>query len=160
VPINQREIPMKICITLGVLFLLMVLPAGGDLYIWTDANGVKHFSNEPPPIQEDVEQHSEIKHSSEQYDRWEDQRRTDQRKMVDDHQPGEDAKEKANSPNGWAMGRHENVVMCTKPSCGYCAQARAFFKKHAVPYIEYDITADKQARERYKKLNGNGVPLI
>jgi mycoredoxin len=26
--------------------------------------------------------------------------------------------------------------------------------------MEYDITADPQARERFKKLNGNGVPLI
>lgn len=32
------------------LFLLIALPAfAGEMYSWTDANGVKHFSDSPPP---------------------------------------------------------------------------------------------------------------
>jgi glutaredoxin len=155
-----QELLMKPYIVLGVIFLMMVLPARGDLYTWTDADGVKHFSNEPPPVKEGVEQQSEIKHSAEQYHRWAEQRRTDQGEMLEDNRSGEEAKENAASTGKSAAGRHGSVVMYATKKCGYCAKARAFFKKHAVSYTEYDITTDKQAHARYKELNGHGVPLI
>jgi hypothetical protein len=41
--VNMQEFLMKIYVAVSVVFLLMVLPACGDLYSWTDANGVKHF---------------------------------------------------------------------------------------------------------------------
>jgi glutaredoxin len=53
-----------------------------------------------------------------------------------------------------------DVVMYATRTCGYCVRARAFFAKHNIAYTEYDVKSDKQARERFKKLNGSGVPLI
>lgn len=151
---------MKIYVAVGVIFLLMVLPACGDLYSWTDANGVKHFSNESPSTHEGVERQSEIKYTADQYDQWEEQRQTDQGKMIQRGRSDEEAGANAASANGRAPGKPEKVVMYATRRCKYCARARAFFKEHAVSYTEYDISADPQAHERFKKLNGHGVPFI
>lgn len=151
---------MKVSVALGIIFLLMVLPAGGDLYSWTDADGVKHFSNSPPPVKAGVKQQDEIKHSVEQYKQWEERRQIDQHKMLEESRSSEETKEKEASADELATGQQARVVMYATPQCKYCARARAFFKKYAVSYTEYDITADEQAHQRYKRLNGNGVPLI
>ena len=80
--------------------------------------------------------------------------------MLEKIRANSESKESA-APAGLQMtAQPASVVIYATPNCGYCARARAFFKKHAVSYTEYDITADKRARERYKKLNGIGVPLI
>jgi len=42
-----QRILMKILIL--IIFFLTVCTAQVDLYSWTDAGGVKHFSNTPPP---------------------------------------------------------------------------------------------------------------
>lgn len=44
--------------------------------------------------------------------------------------------------------------------CGYCKQARAFFRQHGVSYIEYDIDASATARAEYEMLGGTGVPFM
>ena len=38
-----------ICFLLAAWLMLAAAPAGAELYYWLDENGVKHFSNEPPP---------------------------------------------------------------------------------------------------------------
>ena len=47
---------MKTSAILTLLFisLLWVCPAGAKIYTWTDENGIKHFSNEPPADDKDV----------------------------------------------------------------------------------------------------------
>ncbi len=52
------------------------------------------------------------------------------------------------------------VIMYTTQWCPYCHKAREYFKRHAISYIEYDIEASAQSLERYRDLNGRGVPLI
>jgi glutaredoxin len=157
---KDRSSLMKTYLALCVVFLMMVLPAGGDLYTWTDADGVKHYTNEPPPTREGVEKRSEIKYSADQYDQWEEQRQTGQGRMIESGRTGAEAGAPAAAANERAAGKPGKVVMYATQRCKYCAQARAFFKEHAISYTEYDITADPEAREHYKKLNGNGVPLI
>jgi hypothetical protein len=47
---------MRNWITLTLLVLLLTLPAFGDtIYIWTDKNGVKRFSDQPPAGGEEFE---------------------------------------------------------------------------------------------------------
>ena len=39
-----------VLILLSILMLgLLVSPAGADVYSWVDADGIRHFSNTPPP---------------------------------------------------------------------------------------------------------------
>lgn len=157
---SGQELRMKIYLALSVIFLWLVLPASGDIYTWTDANGVIHFSNEPPPIQKGVERQPEIKHSAEQYDQWEQQRQSDQNKILEESRSREEGRGKADSAAGRVTKRPGSVIMYTTPRCGYCARARAFFNKYGISYTDYDITADRRAHERFKELHGNGVPLI
>jgi glutaredoxin len=143
-----------------MILLCSALPAGGDIYTWVDENGVKHFSTEPPAEEKNVERREEIKHSSDQYDQWEEQRKAKQDKILENDPSGGAASEK-DSPAAQRMTKGKGpVVMYATPTCGYCAKARVFFSKHQIAYTEYDITKDKQARARYTKLNGRGVPLI
>lgn len=44
--------------------------------------------------------------------------------------------------------------------CGYCRQARNYFKHNKIAFSEYDIEKSKSARRRYDKAGGRGVPLI
>ena len=52
------------------------------------------------------------------------------------------------------------VVMYTAKDCGYCAQARAYFKERNVQWDERDISASPQAHREWKEKGGVGTPLI
>lgn len=54
-----------------------------------------------------------------------------------------------------------NVTIYTTPTCGFCQQAKQFFKKQGVPYVEKDVAADRQAAVEMVRLSGQqGVPVI
>ncbi len=52
------------------------------------------------------------------------------------------------------------VVMYSTQWCPYCSKARAYFERHKIAYVEYDIEASAQNRAQFQALNGRGVPLI
>lgn len=52
------------------------------------------------------------------------------------------------------------VVMYSTQWCPYCRQARAYFERHKIAYVEYDVEASAQNRAQFQALNGRGVPLI
>lgn len=56
--------------------------------------------------------------------------------------------------------KYERVVMYATSWCGYCRQARTFFRANRIDYVEYDIEKDRSARRRYDALGGVGVPVI
>ncbi len=151
---------MKVLTAVFVLAVVLVLPAWGDIYTWVDEKGVKHYSTEPPRDVQAVEQRAEIRHNSDYYDQRDAQRKSDQSDILDKGRSGEESADEEYPGKGKIHIKPGNVVMYTKPTCGYCARAKAFFAKHGVAYTEYDITKDRQARKRYNKLNGRGVPLI
>jgi glutaredoxin len=143
-----------------IIFLIAVTPILGDIYTWTDANGVKHFSNEPPPEMNNVRQQNEIKHDDKQYKQW-DEKRSDQLKKALKNKPSQNKKPiRTAEPKPQAHNSIGKVVVYTTPTCGYCKRAKAFFAKHNIAFTEYDITTDAQAKQRYQQLQGNGVPLI
>ncbi len=151
---------MKLLVAVVVLVLCAVLPVGGDIYTWIDGNGVKHYSSGPPPGAKEVKRQAEIKHSSDQYDKWEEQRKSRQTQILEESRSSDDTPKKNTRAVRRATKQPDTVVMYSTPTCGYCARARSFFASHDISYTDYDITTDSQARERYKKLNGSGVPLI
>lgn len=122
-----------------------------ELYYWTDNNGVRHFSNTKPDTEaENLETIKEY---------------VDTRK----EETGGTIKQKTisiKSPAEQKVGREENykqnqeVVMYSTQTCGYCRKAKSFFKKYNIKYTEYDVDSSKQAHQKYKALNGDGVPLI
>ena len=139
-----------------LLFLLISMPVGADIYTWTDAQGVRHYANQPPANGQVVQTDSEIKHDSAKYEQWNQQRRESQDNAL---KSGSASQTK---PSGKANLRDTpgRVVMYTTPTCGYCKRARSFFSRHDIAFTDYDITTDTSAMERFNALMGRGVPLI
>lgn len=56
----------------------------------------------------------------------------------------------------------EDVIIFTKPGCPYCAGAKEDLRRRGVPFTEYNVLADRDARERMLALNGGKrvVPTI
>ena len=52
------------------------------------------------------------------------------------------------------------VVMYATDWCGYCAKARAYFARNGIAYVEHDVEKSASANAEFKRLGGNGVPLI
>lgn len=52
------------------------------------------------------------------------------------------------------------VVMYATSWCPYCQQARNYFREQGIPYIEYDIEKDADAKRAYKAFGGRGIPVI
>ncbi|HEX4547584.1 glutaredoxin family protein [Pseudomonas sp.] len=52
------------------------------------------------------------------------------------------------------------VVLYATDWCGYCKQTRRFLDSKGIPFKEFDIEKDAQARKAYEALGGRGIPLI
>lgn len=52
------------------------------------------------------------------------------------------------------------IVMYSTRTCGYCAQARAWFSEHDLKWDERDIEASAQSRDEWRNYGGVGTPLI
>ena len=52
------------------------------------------------------------------------------------------------------------VVMYSYTWCGYCKQARQYFRANRIPYVEYFIDRDHRAAARYKAFRGRVTPII
>ena len=57
-------------------------------------------------------------------------------------------------------GTEEKVVMYATSWCPYCQQARNYFRQRGIPYTEYDIERDAEAKRRYQAFGGRGIPVI
>lgn len=52
------------------------------------------------------------------------------------------------------------VVLYATDWCGYCKQIRRFLDEKGVPYREFDIEKDAEARRAYEALGGRGIPIL
>ena len=52
------------------------------------------------------------------------------------------------------------IVMYATSWCPYCAQARAYFARAGIAYVEHDVEKSASAHVEFKRLGGRGVPLI
>lgn len=52
------------------------------------------------------------------------------------------------------------VVLYSTEWCGYCKQTRRFMDSKGIPYREFDIEKDAQARKAYEALGGGGIPFV
>ncbi len=52
------------------------------------------------------------------------------------------------------------VIMYSTAWCGYCKQARRYFRAQSIPFTEYDIEKSARGKKDYQALNGRGVPII
>lgn len=118
--------------------------AYADIYSWTDRNGVKHFSSDPPPRGEPV---------------------TDLRVMKTTIEPEEpetaDAgKPAADTTSAEAPKNQPKVDIYVDGQSELCKAALAFFERNKIAFTKHDIDADPQALQRYRSLEGRGVPIV
>lgn len=52
------------------------------------------------------------------------------------------------------------VVVYTRPGCGFCVRAIRHLNDKGVPHIEKNVQADRVAEAEYKRLGGRGVPMM
>jgi|CXWL01.1.fsa_nt_gi glutaredoxin len=114
--------------------------SGQEVYKWTDAQGVVHFSDRKPAGQ------------------------TAQGVQIAPAPPSaaaavEAPAHAAPTPPAAIPKRPINITMYSTADCGYCAQARRFFAANHLRYAERDI-GNNQNRAKWKQLGGNGVPLF
>lgn len=117
---------------LALLAILAAPPsAAGDVYKWTDAEGRVHFGDRPPA--EAVTEEVKI--------------RSHQGPAVVEAAP---------------VGKHayQGVVLYSTAWCGACKRAKAHLKARGVVFTEYDIEMNGLAKAEFKRLGGQGVPLI
>jgi len=59
-----------------------------------------------------------------------------------------------------ATTEQPEVIMYATTWCPYCKQARNFFDRHGIVYVEYDVERNGKAWRENKRLGGGGVPTI
>ncbi|MEE4356348.1 MAG: glutaredoxin family protein [Desulfococcaceae bacterium] len=125
--------------------------AFAELYFWTDKKGVKHFTNTKPETEE------ENLETIKEY--------TDTQKEENTAVTNPDAfsakpviKPKPRKKENYRQDKE--VVMYSTRRCGYCRKAKSFFNKNNIRYTDYDVGSSEEARNKFKELNGKGVPLI
>lgn len=53
------------------------------------------------------------------------------------------------------------IALYSTPSCGYCRQAKDWFKQRNIRFEEYDVSRDqRRADELVRKSGQMGVPVI
>jgi len=67
---------------------------------------------------------------------------------------------KVDKPNPSATPSAKQVIMYATSWCGYCKKARVYFAENNIPYTEYNIETDAEAKQTYKSFGGKGVPVI
>jgi glutaredoxin-like YruB-family protein len=53
------------------------------------------------------------------------------------------------------------IEIYTTDTCGFCKQAKEFFRKNSLDFIEHNVTQDREKAMEIFKLSGQmGVPMI
>jgi len=115
---------------LSACLLPLSLPISAELYKWTDEKGRVHYSDDKP---EGVRL-EEVKGTVNSYE--------------------------AVTFDESDFMHSSNVVIYTKPKCGFCNRAKAFFAKNGIRYKEYKIESSALAKRKFERLNATGVPVI
>ena len=119
---------------------LIAGPVSAEVYTWTDAKGIIHYSDKRPENQEVTE----LKFKIATYD-------------TVSYETVSVSTEKVDTKKA---GSKKNVVIYSTSWCGVCKKAKKYFRRNGIPFKEYDIEKGKKAKRMYKKLGATGVPVI
>lgn len=129
------------CLIRLLCFMMILVFSGiavAEVYKWVDSNGRLHYSDVPP---ENVNAKKlDIKINS-----------IEAVSVERNALPTEPLSGKAGK---------KTVVMYSTEWCGYCKIAAKYFRKQGIPFKEYDVEKSSKGKRDYKRLKGNGVPII
>lgn len=139
---NQTLLILICCFS----FSFTVSSVQAEIFKWTDENGQIHYSDKKPENQRVkeiiIKPHAQAALSS----------TTD----LSETPNTDESETTATKP----YKKKQKVTMYSASWCGYCKKARTYFKKNKISYVEYDIEKNLNAKKRYEKLGGVGVPLL
>jgi glutaredoxin len=137
-----------------MIVFFCISTASAEIYQWVDDNGVVTFKDTPPP-------------SSKKRKKVKVYQESDYAPPPSSQPPPEaesarkGAVTKASQPAPPKKGRFDGTVeLYVTEWCGYCKKALRYMESNKIPYVAYDIEKDSSAKQRYKELQGRGVPLI
>jgi glutaredoxin len=145
----SRRVPAA-ALVFGLLLgpMLALSPTQAGAYKWTDAQGVLHFSDRPPPSghadRVPLPATSGARSGS-----------APQLAPRSTPEPTQAGQTQAPRPV-----KAKPVVMFSAPWCGYCREARRYFQANQVAFRERDVDKDPAARREFERLGGAGLPLI
>lgn len=118
-----------------ILALIAILPliCSAEIYKWTDESGRVHFGDKP----KDKDQAEQLSLKINSYESV----------SYESFTPAQSA-------------TSQRVIMYSAAWCGYCKQARQYFRRSGISFVEYDIEKNQNARRAYDAIGGNGVPVI
>lgn len=120
--------------TLGLALLLCTTGASAQMFKWTDAKGVVHFSDQPPPPGSD--------------------RKVEQKAFGG-------SGERTQLPYALAEAvRKSPVVLYTTPACVACDQGRTMLMQRGIPFAEKTVVSNDD-QVKLAEAGGTGqVPLL
>ena len=119
--------------TLGLVLLLCAAGASAQMYKWTDAKGVAHFSDQPPPGSD---------------------RKVEQKAF------GASA-ERMQLPYALAeAARKSPVVLYTTAACVACDQGRKMLQKRGIPFAEKTVASNEDQQKLAEAGSDGRVPLL
>lgn len=113
-----------------MLLMLCAIDGYTEIYKWIDEKGKVHFSDKKP---RDLES-EEIKLRINTYE--------------------------SVSYDTSIFNTGKKVVMYSTDWCAYCKKAKKYFVSKGIPFTEYDIEKNSEARKQYKQMGATGVPVI
>ncbi len=122
----------------SIFLLLAMATASAEIYRWVDSAGRVHFTDNPP----ETAKTQTVKLQINSFTSPSVEKFTFDDKLI--------SKRKAEA----------GVIMYSTERCGYCKQARKYFRQNNIAFAEYDVEKTEKGKRDYKKLNGRGVPII
>jgi glutaredoxin len=127
----------------AIMALLIALLAGAaqaqQIYRWVDANGRVQYSAEKPP----AGAASSLVQP-----------------RVSSVGGNAAAGPKSPAARGDRTAGRPAVKMYATDWCPYCKQAREYFARNGIPYVELDIEKSETAKAEHKSIGGRGIPVI
>lgn len=121
-------------LTLGLALLLCAAGASAQMYKWTDAKGLVHFSDQPPPPGKD--------------------RKVEQKAFAG-------GGERVQLPYALAEAvRQSPVVLYTAPGCAACDQGRALLQKRGIPFAEKTVVSNEDKQKLAEAGGAARVPFL
>jgi glutaredoxin len=65
-----------------------------------------------------------------------------------------------NPPPDYSAAHGGQVVLYATAWCGYCKKTRALLDGKNIPFHEYDIEKSQEGADQYRRLGGQGVPVL
>lgn len=125
----------KHLITSGAAMLLIVSSQPmADIYSWKDAQGQTHFGDRPPP--------------------------ESQARVLELRINTYSAPEVKPFDSRSLAADQRSVVMYSTAWCGVCKAAKRYFRGKNIPFKEYDVETSEKGKRDFKRLEGQGVPII